>query len=284
MKELGIVIPTYNRKDIVLKLLDILEKQDLGREFFCVTLMDDGSTDGTFVALKKRKWKLDLQILQQKNAGQARARNVAFKKTKTKFILFLGDDILPVRRDFLRKHLDALRTSDGKTGFLGLTDWQPKFAQDRFRTWLTQGGPQFDYRGLKDGSQTDFWHFYTSNISLPKTLLTCENFDEKFAGYGWEDIELAYRLVKKFHLKIFFLAKAKAYHAHELTETSVWRRVPEMKKAGRYFEKKHPEIQVLPHGLKWLLLWIFTRKPLLWLASKIKPEWGWYLRFKREFL
>jgi len=284
MKELGVIIPTYNRFEIVSRLLGILEKQDLARRFFSVTVIDDGSSDGTFVNLRKRKWKLDLKILKQKNSGQAKARNVALKAVQTKYILFLGDDILPCDNGFLRRHLRALRASDKRTAFLGFTTWQPVLARDRFRLWLEKGGPQFDYRGLKDGSKTDFWHFYTSNVSLPRALLAHEKFDEKFAGYGWEDVELAYRLVKKHSLQIKFLEQARAYHCHALTETSVWKRVPEMKTAGLYFERKHPEIRILPHGLKWFLLWFFTRRPVIFLARKIKPEWGWYLRFKREFL
>ena len=42
--------------------------------------------------------------------------------------------------------------------------------------------------------EVPFTCFYTSNISLPRELLGDEPFDPEFAAYGWEDIELGYRL------------------------------------------------------------------------------------------
>ncbi len=284
MKELGIIIPTYNRKKICIENLVSLQKQTLSRDSFSVTVIDDGSTDGTYQELCSLQKSLDyeLSILRQKNQGQGVARNAGIEKTDACYLLFIGDDILPSHSLFLEKHLEALSKSDKKTAFLGHTTWHPDIPQTRFRTWLENGGPQFDYRALHNNEFTDFWHFYTSNISLPREALLHDAFDPHFFGYGWEDIELGYRLVTRQGFRIQYIEEAKAWHYHELHEKEVWARIPKMTVAANYFEQKHPEIQLTPKTWKKYLIACATAGFIPQVATYIKSEWGWYLRLKKE--
>ncbi|WP_408666841.1 glycosyltransferase, partial [Jatrophihabitans sp.] len=43
----SVVIPTYNRAELLRRTLDSLIGQDLGRDAFEVLVVDDGSSDGT---------------------------------------------------------------------------------------------------------------------------------------------------------------------------------------------------------------------------------------------
>ena len=67
--EISLIISTFNRKDLLLPLLYILEKQSLKN--FEVIVADDGSTDGTPEEVKKimNKLSYDLQIVSQGNIG-----------------------------------------------------------------------------------------------------------------------------------------------------------------------------------------------------------------------
>lgn len=285
MKKLGVVIPTYNRREKLQAVLDVLNKQTLGRSQFEVVVVDDGSTDDTYLSLEqqKEKWGFELQIFTQENAGQGMARNLGVEKTDSEYILFIQDDTLPARDDFLELHLRALEEGLGRVATLGYTIWHPDLPVTRFREWLQQG-VQFDYRGMSDGQETDFWHFYTSNLGVKRDLLLVERFDENFAGWGWEDIELGYRLVQRRGVKIRFVQQAKAWHWHEMDESALQRRIETAKQGAQYFEKKHPEVRVQPHGWKWLVLFCLTRWPIRKLAALLKVEWGWYLDLKSAML
>lgn len=284
--KLAVIIPTYNRSKVLFSTLFALHDQTLNQKDYEIILVDDGSTDDTKKLIKdwEKEFNFQVKYFYQKNQKQGAARNLGLKKTKAKYVLFLGDDIIPNKSDFLEIHLDALEKSDQKTAFLGFTTWHVTIMPSRFNYWLEHGGPQFDYRGLYDGKETDFWHFYTSNISLPRELLEKEQFDTGFGGYGYEDIELAYRLVKKHGMKVIFLSKASAGHQHELSEEGLFRRIPQMRKGAEYFEKKHPEVSVLPKGIKRLVLYMLTRKPVIFVLNLFRKECGWYLRFKREMV
>lgn len=283
---LNIVIPTYNRKETLHRCLKSLEGQNFDRSLFIVTVVDDGSNDGTDfeVAWLKKSLNYDLQLINQKNSGAGAARNRGIFSVESKYILSIGDDILPQDPNFLQVHYDSLENSDGNTAFIGYTTWHPDLPESRFRHWLENGGPQFDFRNLRNGETTDFWHFYTSNLSIPTSLLKKESFDGLFTGYGWEDIELGYRLVKNHQCKIIYLADAKAWHLHEVEESDIWNRSAAFKDGAKIFETKHPEVNILPSGFKKLLIKYANISPVYKFASLIKKEWGWYLRFKKTTL
>lgn len=286
MYPLHVVIPTYNRVETLIRCLKSLEGQSLDRSIFAVTIVDDGSLDNTVSEVNKLKHHIDydLQIITQKNQGAGAARNKGIFSRQSEYIVSIGDDILPQDPNFLNVHYQALKNSDGKTAFIGFTTWHPELPESRFRSWLENGGPQFDYRTLQNGRATDFWHFYTSNLSIPTCVLKKELFDHSFTGYGWEDIELGYRLEKKQQVRIVYLSDAKAWHLHKVEEMDIWKRANPMKEGARIFEKKHPGIRIQPKGFKKLLIRCATCNPLPQMVGFLKKEWGWYLRFKKTTL
>lgn len=284
MTPLHIIIPTYNRADTLIQNLKSIEHQDLNRSFFSVTVVDDGSIDNTLQLLKKIRSHLnfELHVLTQKNQGAGAARNAAIRSRPSQSILFIGDDIFPATHDFFSRHLHAQQTSDQNTIFVGFTTWHPKLPYSRFRIWLENGGPQFNYRHLKDQDPMSYHRFYTSNLSIPTRLLLAESFDACFTGYGWEDIELGYRIVKNHHSKIIYLANAKAWHWHELEEVDIWNRLPKMKEGGLYLEKKHPEVAIFPKGLKKKIIRAVTISPIPQLLGRLKKEWGWHFMLRKK--
>ncbi|MFI5343051.1 MAG: glycosyltransferase family 2 protein [Chlamydiales bacterium] len=284
MIPLHIVIPTYNRADTLIQNLKAIEHQDLDRSFFSITVVDDGSVDNTLQRLKEIRDQLnfELHILTQKNQGAGAARNAAIGSRPSQYTLFIGDDIFPTTHDFFSRHLKAQQTSDQNTNFVGFTTWHPKLPYSRFRIWLENGGPQFDYRHLKDRDPMSYRQFYTSNISIPTQLLMAESFDSCFTGYGWEDIELGYRIVKNHHSQIIYLADAKAWHCHELEEADVWNRLPNMKEGGLYFEHKHPEMTIYPKGWKKTILGAVTASPIPQLLGLLKKEWEWHFMLRKK--
>ena len=74
---IGVIIPTYNRSEVLLSCLRHLERQTMTD--FEVVVVDDGSTDSTPKLLEEyqRRTPLHLRCIRQDNGGPARDRNVA---------------------------------------------------------------------------------------------------------------------------------------------------------------------------------------------------------------
>ncbi len=280
---LSVIIPTYNRAEQLEKCLRALQSQTLAQESFEVLVVDDGSSDFTPELLKKwsATWP-NLQALHQKNAGQGNARNKALKEANGQIILFIGDDIFG-DPDFLEKHSTFHQNHPEKlTACLGLTDWDPEQPITPFMEWLTYGGPQFAYHQLTPGQEASFWYFYTSNISLKKELLLEDSFDPDFKGYGWEDIELGYRLKQK-GLKLIYTPEAHAVHDHFMEPSSLKKRMFNVGKSALLFQKKQPDVAVIPTGFKKIALLVVTSWPFIALSFPFK-RLHWYLLSKRAFL
>jgi hypothetical protein len=107
--------------------------------------------------------------------------------------------------------------------------------------YINDYGLQFGYKLIEHGAIVPFNFFYTSNISIDRTLLAGKPFDTTFPSAAWEDIELAYRLDKQ-GLKIRYNARAVTRHYHPMTVDSFARRQYTVGKSGAIFYQKHPEL------------------------------------------
>lgn len=285
--QISVIIPTFNRIDKLLTCLSYLSKQNISKNIFEIIIVDDGSTDETLKKLKILRYK-NLKLFSQKNAGQGKARNLGIKKAKGKIIIFIGDDIYP-SKNFLKEHLDFhAKYSQKNLACLGFTDWYPKIKNNLFMKWLVSGGPQFAYYKLKHNKEASFWFFYTSNISIKKSLLKKNIFDPDFTSYGWEDIELAYRLKQDENLKIIFNKKALAYHDHIIEESSLENRMTSVGKSLNIFQKKHIELKLLPRGIKRIILALISSNFVLRILKSLPGNFFkrlfWYSLSKKYFL
>ena len=238
MTYFSVVIPTYNRLDMLLRVLDALQKQIDAPEFETVVI-DDGSTDSTDRTLRERR---DITYRQQANAGPGRARNHGVSLAKGRYVIFIGDDTVPEPR-FLAEHARAHRDAgdDRLVACLGYTGWPARERVTAFMDYINDYGLQFGYRLIENGAIVPFNFFYTSNISIDRELLAANPFDTTFPSAAWEDIELAYRL-DRLGLKIRYNARAVTRHHHPITVDSFARRQYTVGKSGAIFYRKHPEL------------------------------------------
>ena len=92
MKKVSIVIPVYNEKSTILKILEEVEKSDtLGLEKEII-LIDDGSTDGTREIIKKLENQYKI-IYHQQNLGKGAAVRTGFGKATGDIILIQDADL-----------------------------------------------------------------------------------------------------------------------------------------------------------------------------------------------
>jgi glycosyltransferase involved in cell wall biosynthesis len=90
---LSIIIPTYNRKDLLRETLNSLAQQTYPGDRFEVIVVDDGSTDGTG-AIAAEAFPFILHYFWQSNQGDAAARNLGARQSQADILVFLDDDIL----------------------------------------------------------------------------------------------------------------------------------------------------------------------------------------------
>ena len=236
----SVVIPTFNRLEMLMRVLAALENQRDAPEFE-VIIINDGSTDPT-ENVATMHWDLQWTFRTQPNSGPSAARNHGVSLARGKFVVFIGDDTVP-EANFLAEHARTHHESndDPHVACLGYTGWPRQERVTAFMDYINDYGLQFGYKLIRDGDVVPFNFFYTSNISIDRELLASHPFDTTFPAAAWEDIELAYRL-DSLGLKIRYNAKAVTRHYHPMTIDSFARRQYTVGKSGAIFFRKHPEL------------------------------------------
>src|SRR5205823_2336643 len=194
--------------------------------------------------LKQQAKGLPIVTLENEHGGAARARNAATRRAQGERILMLGDDIFP-NPQLVNQHFELSRQVGHETAMLGDIKWHPELKLNYLMTHITEvGHEQFSLNAFQPGQYLDFSNFYTSNISIDRQLLLSERvlFDERFYTYGFEDVELGYRLSKK-GLKILFGPEAWASHYHSYTIDGFCKRQTSAGEMAVVFVRLHPELE-----------------------------------------
>ncbi|PIR04322.1 MAG: hypothetical protein COV59_01660 [Candidatus Magasanikbacteria bacterium CG11_big_fil_rev_8_21_14_0_20_39_34] len=92
----SIIIPTYNRANLLVKSLESIFAQDYSH--FEVIIVDDGSTDNTMTVVHDMQvYEKRLRYIYQKNSGASSARNAGLMAAKGDLIVYLDSDdsVLP---------------------------------------------------------------------------------------------------------------------------------------------------------------------------------------------
>ncbi|MGC8484760.1 MAG: glycosyltransferase family 2 protein [Candidatus Baltobacteraceae bacterium] len=189
---------TYNRAALLERVLDACFEQTVPEESYEVVLVNDGSTDDTAAVIERARSRATcaFTVIDQKNAGLARGRNVGIERAMGERIIFIDDDVLPLP-NFVEEHLRS---------------------HERAPKAIVRGGAinveSFDdlpppIWSWKNYSGNFFW---TTNVSVPTaTIRAIGGFNESFAEYGWEDIDVGLRL-RFAGVRAVFNPRALAYH------------------------------------------------------------------------
>ncbi len=242
---LSVVIPTFNRRERLIRTLAALETQvgDVpgGVE---VVVVDDGSSDGTRELLAGKSGNGPLKALFPAHGGPAHARNEGARAATGEILVFLGDDVVP-RPGFLAAHERAHRDAAAPPrAVLGRTEWDPgRMRVTPLLAHLDRRGLQFGYDLIRDREDVPAWFFYASNVSIPRRLfLSIGGFDESFGGAAWEDVEFAFRGRDGTEpLRIVYRPEAHALHDHPTTLSSFRARQRLSGRAAALLAAKRPD-------------------------------------------
>ena len=244
---LTVIIPTYNRVQLLAKALAGYEKQSSPALIRELLIVDDGSTDGTdaFVRDFRRKSRLPLRYLRQSNKGPAAARNLGISEALSPLILFTDSDIVPAH-DLVEQHSAWHRKHpESSSAILGYVTWSPEVNPTPFMRWYGEDPMLFAYRSARGRTELDFRFFYTCNLSLKTAFLRERgNFNESFRSAAYEDTELGYRL-SQHGMRLRYNPAAVAYHHQFFTFAAACRKARANAEAAQLFFRTEAGQEVL---------------------------------------
>jgi GT2 family glycosyltransferase len=209
-----VVVPTYRRRDAVLRLLAALGEQLADERTGAgvdVLVVVDGSDDGTLEAVQQLSYPVPLRAVHQPSAGVAAARNRGLREAQGEIIWFVDDDMVPT--DGLVERHRRAHAGREELFLMGPCLHPPHGAE------VT--GPIRDYAErwfgalAAAGEVTKAFDFSAANTSAPaETWRRIGGFEERLTGWGGEDYECGLRALQA-GVPVRFDREAVAWH-HQL--------------------------------------------------------------------
>lgn len=196
---LSVLIPFFRDDPTVLiEALDD-EAQSLDRSIE-VVLLDDGSGDDALaerVTAAVLAARLPMRFVRLKtNEGRSKGRNRLTASARGGSFLFLDSDMMPDDRRFLKRWADLVAQHDPAVAFGGFSLLQA--STDRAFAVHRAMAERSDCVPYQERAKTPEKYVYTSNLLVRRDVFEAEAFDSDFAGWGWEDVEWAMRVARRF--------------------------------------------------------------------------------------
>lgn len=248
----SIIIPTIGRESLKTVLKGISECEGFEETKLEILVIFDGRP----VDMELSNYIKGIHLFstdRQVYAGGA--RNVGIELATGDILIFIGDNGVP-DKNWLKGIVNFHKTnSKSDRGLLGKTTWKDETTFTEF----LENGPQFDYKGIKKSGAT--WrHFYACNVSLKKSFLkkaksekpvanSLIQFNTNFTGWGFEDAEFGYQLEQK-GFNLSYNERLVIYRLDTPNIDLVVAKTASSRTNAQIFEQLHPEVKILPRGLK----------------------------------
>jgi glycosyltransferase involved in cell wall biosynthesis len=237
---LTVVIPTYQRRDSVLRLLASLGAQTFPADAFEVIVAVDGSTDGTADAVRSFAGPYAVSALEGPNRGRARACNAGIRAARGDVVILLDDD-MEASNGFLAAHAGA-HAAGTRRAVVGAAPIAVRPDSPAFVRYMADGFRSRLDRLGQPGYRLRFRDAYTGNFSVGRDVLQAiGGFDEAFQVYGHEDYELALRL-EAAGVELTYSADALARQHYEKTFAAFARDGIARGRTAVLFAGKHPAV------------------------------------------
>lgn len=178
----SVVVPTFRRDDMLLRLLERLAKQRLPADDFEIIVVDDARSDTTPAAVAAFAGEhpgLHVRALPGASHGPATARNIGWRAARGDVIAFIDDDAYPSDRAWLAEGLRAL-SFPGVDAAVG-------------RVVVPADDPPTDFQ--RNVRRLETAAFVTCNAFVRRSALErVGGFDERFTAPYREDSDLEFRI------------------------------------------------------------------------------------------
>ncbi|PJI07958.1 MULTISPECIES: glycosyltransferase [Clostridium] len=212
----SVIIPTYNRSNLLYETLYSLKKQNINNKNFEVIICDDGSSDDTREIANSFNNSLNIKYFYQEDKGfrAAKARNIGIENANGDICIFIDSGCI-VAENFIQEHINTYTSEKDVVigyalGFSQFNDDKKEAILKRYDRNNISGSIEElkeakvydvreqmyhylgDYLKLWEAPWTVFW---TVNVSVKRKFLkSCGGFDEWFNTWGGEDTDLGINL------------------------------------------------------------------------------------------
>ncbi|GAA0634153.1 glycosyltransferase family 2 protein [Brevundimonas lenta] len=167
-----------------------------------IVVLDDGTKDADLTARLKTLVKgmaLPVRLISlSANEGRAVGRNRLASAARGGSLLFLDSDMRPDHRRFLRDWADLVSREDPAVAFGGFSLLQaPNDAKFHVHRAMAAKSECVPYT---ERAKQPEKYVYTSNLLVRRDVFEAEAFDSGFTGWGWEDVEWAMRVSRRFRV------------------------------------------------------------------------------------
>ena len=222
-KSISVIIPTYNRSDILSITLACLCNQKTSYKFE-VVVADDGSQQDIVAVVRQFENLLDIKYVRQKDYGYqlCAIRNFGIRAARHRWIAILDCDVAP-NPNWLQSYCELLSQSEN-WALIGHREYIDTTGLD-YKDFLNNPGKILQLNKIKSNNteavkdldsisvdwrlsefektenlrhSNDPFRFFTgANIAFSRSLLGKSGwFDESFTAWGSEDNEFGYRLYR----------------------------------------------------------------------------------------
>jgi GT2 family glycosyltransferase len=218
----SVILATFNRGPLLVRLLHQLAAQDFPTDEMEVVVVDDGSKEPAvdFVEPHRAALSYSLTIITQANAGAAAARQRAATAATGELLVILDDD-MQIRPNFISEHVRLHRQGSGKTCVMGRYASDPGIASmPLFERYYANMWDKLT-RNVREGRlPVTGTIFSTGNASVRREdFLAVGGFDLSLKQA--EDTELGLKL-EKHGVTMVFSETAYTLHGSDHTELSRW--------------------------------------------------------------
>jgi hypothetical protein len=238
------ILCTFNRADLLARVLDSIDAQTLDKSDFEVIIVDDGSSDHTRNVVESFAHRLPIGYAYQANAGLASAKNHGIYRSRAPILLFLDDDDIcspTVFAEYLKTHAQY---PDSRFAVLGYTGLDPTLAKKPLLHYVTEVGCYlFSYPNLKEGDVLDYTYFWGGRSSCKRNFLIEHGVFNPVFRFGCEDIELGYRL-SKHNFRVVYNAHAVSTMVRDISYDAFCARLIRQGESQYVFSQLHPDIEV----------------------------------------
>ncbi len=236
----SIVVPTYQRRDLVVAGVRALTSQSFDGPFEVVVCVD-GSTDGTAEALRGLDVPFPLRVLEQENSGAAAARNAGAVRARGEIVLFLDDD-MEADPQLLAEH-DRLHR-EGADAVLGHMPLHPGSRATVISAAVGEWADERLGRLSRPGAELTLHDLLTGQLSVSATVFRATGgFDSVFTrggAFGNEDVDFGHRLLRGGY-DIRFAPGAVSWQRYSVTAQQHLRQWRQAGRADVLFTRKYPE-------------------------------------------
>jgi glycosyltransferase involved in cell wall biosynthesis len=237
----SIVIPTYQRRDVLLRTMAGLAR--LEHPWPCeLVVVVDGSQDGSAEAARAVPMPYDVSVVEQPNSGAAAARNRGAREARGTYLLFLDDDMV-ADPHLLVAHAERLEAgADAVVGHIPLHPESP-------RTLLTLGVERWvdrrHERLRRPGSELTLGDLLTGQLSVRASLFhELDGFDEHFnegGSFGAEDTDVLHRLLSS-GARVAYAGDAVTHQHYVVAPAQYLRQWRQGGRADAVLIRKHPDL------------------------------------------